>query len=67
MSKYEVLTGVRAMKHDATSLSDKLYHIEKICLEKRFIHVENVLIVIIVMFTDINLRVEVGVLKCNKK
>ena len=67
MSKYEVLTGVRAMKHDSTSLSDKLYQIEKICLEKRFIHVENVVIVIIVMCTDINLPVEVGVLKCNKK
>ena len=62
-----MLTGVRAMKHDSTSLSDKLYQIEKICLEKRFIHVENVVIVIIVMCTDINLPVEVGVLKCNKK
>ena len=62
-----MLTGVRAMKHDSTSLSDKLYQIEKICLEKRFIQVENVVIVKIVMCTDINLPVEVGVLKCNKK
>ena len=62
-----MLTGVRAMKHDSTSLSDKLYQIEKICLEKRFIQVENVIIVIIVMCTDINLPVEVVVLKCNKK
>ena len=67
MSKYEVLTGVHAMKHDSTSLSDKLYQIGKICLEKRFIHVENVVIVIMVMCTDINLPVEVGVLKCYKK
>ena len=62
-----MLIGVRAMRHDTTSLSDKLCQIEKICLEKRFIHVENVVIVIIVMCTDINLPVEVVVLKCNKK
>ena len=46
---------------------EKLYYREKICLEKRFIHVENVVIVEIVRYSDINLPVKVDVLKCTKK
>ena len=37
------------------------------CPEKRFIYLENVVIVKIVTYSDINLPVKVDVLKCTKK
>ena len=64
MCNYEVRTSIRAMEQDTTSFREK--EISK-RPRKRFITVENVYVVQIDIYSDINLPVEVGVLKCKKK
>ena len=65
--KYTVRTSVRAIRHDTTIplLLRKITLNREVCLEKRFIYVENVVIVKIIRYSDINLPVKVDALKCN--
>ena len=60
MSRYEVRTSIRATEHDTASFREK--EISK-RPRKRFITVENVYVMQIDIYSDINLPVEVGVLK----